>query len=99
MKAKSKMITLPCDCKCCLFVVEKSIWEGGDINYNISIQDSRHDHNYNTIWGRIKRTAKILFGKPIYYNDVHLEGEESFKKLMIDMDELAKSNFNEEGTQ
>lgn len=35
MKEKSKMITLPCDCKCCMFVVEKTMWEDGDINYNM----------------------------------------------------------------
>jgi len=99
MKEKSKMITLPCDCKCCMFVVEKSIWGDGDINYNISVQDSRYDHNYNTLWGRVKRAASILFGKPIYYSDVHLEGEEGFKKLIKDMDELAKSNLDEEGAQ
>ena len=96
MKVKSKMITLPCDCKCCMFVVEKTIWEDGDINYNITIQDSRYDHNYNTLWGRIKRAASILFGKPIYYNDVYLDGEEIFTKLVKDMDELSKSNLNEE---
>ena len=84
------MITLPCDCKCCMLVIEKTAWENGDINY-ISIQDSRYDHNYNTLWGRVKRAAKILFGKPIYYNDVHLEGEETFKKLVKDMDDLAGS--------
>ena len=92
MKEKSKMITLPCDCKCCMLVIEKTAWEDGDINYDISIQDSRYDHNYNTLWGRVKRAAKILFGKPIYYSDVHLEGEETFKKLVKDMDDLAGSN-------
>ena len=96
MKEKSRMITLPCDCKCCMFVVEKTIWEDGDINYNISIQDSRYDHNYNSLWGRIKRATSILFGKPIYYSDVNLEGEERFRKLVKDMDDLAKSNLNEE---
>ena len=99
MTKKTKMITLPCDCKCCMFVVEKSIWEDGDINYNITIQDSRYDHNYNTLWGRIKRSASILFGKPIYYSDVHLEGEEVFNKLVKDIDELAKSNLDEEVAQ
>lgn len=99
MKEKTKIITLPCDCKCCMFVVEKSMWEDGDVNYNITIQDSRYDHNYNTIWGRIKRATKILFGKPIYYSDVYLESEESFKKLIIDMDEMAKSNLDKEGAQ
>lgn len=99
MKAKSKIITLPCDCKCSMFVIEKTLWEDGDINYNITIQDSRYDHNYNTLWGRIKRAAKILFGKPIYYNDVHLENEEVFKKLVKDMDDLAKSNLGKESAQ
>ena len=96
MKEKSKMITLPCSCKCCMLAIEKTIWEDGEINYNITIQDSRYDHNFNTLWGRIKRAAKILFGKPIYYNDVYLEGEETFKKLIEDMGKLAKSNFDEE---
>ena len=96
MKNKSKMIMLPCDCKCCMFVVEKTKWEDGDINYNITIQDSRYDHNYNTIWGKIKRAVKTLFGKPIYYNDVHLEDEGAFKKLVQDMDDLLKSNLDEE---
>ena len=97
MKEKSKMITLPCDCKCCMFVIEKTVWEDGDINYNITIQDARYDHNYNTLWGRIKRATKILFGKPVYYNDVYLDGEEKFWKLAKDMDELAKSTLSEEG--
>ena len=95
MKNKSKMITLPCDCKCCMFVVEKTQWEDGDKSYNITIQDSRYDHGYNTIWGRVKRAAKILFGKPIYYNDVHLEGEDTFKKLVLDMENLLKLNLDD----
>ena len=78
-----------------MLAIEKTIWEDGEINYNITIQDSRYDHNFNTLWGRIKRAAKILFGKPIYYNDVYLEGEETFKKLIEDMGKLAKSNFDE----
>ncbi len=95
MNRKSQRITLPCDCGCCMFVVEKSVWEDGDINYNITIQDSRYDHNYNTLWGRIKRAAKILFGKPIYYNDVHLEGEESFHQLVNDLNDLARWELNQ----
>lgn len=99
MNEKSKMITLPCDCKCCMFVIEKTMLEDGDINYNITIQDSRYDHNYNTVWGRIKRAVKILFGKPIYYSDVYLEGEETINKLIQDMHALAKSNLGEEDVQ
>ena len=77
-----------------MFLVEKTKWEDGDICYDISIQDSRYDHNFNTVWGRMKRAVKILFGKPIYYNDAHFEGEEAFKKLVADMDDLAKSDLD-----
>ena len=41
MKEKSKMIVLPCDCKCCMLVIEKTVWEDNDVSYDISIQDSR----------------------------------------------------------
>jgi len=96
MNKKEKMITLPCDCKCCMFVVEKTKWEDGDISYSITIQDSRYDHNYNTAWGRIKRAAKALLGKPVYFSDVHLEGEERYKKLVGDMTDLMNLDFENE---
>lgn len=48
---------------------------------------------FDTIWGRIKRAVKILFGKPIYYNDLHLEGEERFHKLVGDMEELERLEY------
>lgn len=88
---KSKMVILPCDCKCCMFVVEKTQYEDGGANYNIAIQDSRYDHNYNTLWGRIKRACCVLFGKPIYYNDVYIEDEDVFRNLVSDMEDLLKS--------
>ncbi|RKI69701.1 hypothetical protein D7V91_04855 [bacterium 1xD42-67] len=99
MKKKSQLIALPCDCKCCMFVIEKTAWEDGSIDYGISIQDSRYDHNYNTLWGRMKRAIKILFGKPIYYNDVYLNGEETFNQLIEDMKRLKELKFSEGGIE
>jgi len=96
MNRKNKTIILPCDCKCCMFVIEKTKWDDGDVSYNITIQDSRYDHNYNTFWGRIKRAANALFGKPVYFNDVHIEDEKRFEKLVSDMDNLLKSNLENE---
>jgi len=75
-----------------MFVVEKTKWEDGDINYNITIQDSRYDHNYNSFWGRIKRAGRALFGKSIYYSDVHMEEEDTFRKLVKDMETLLESD-------
>lgn len=91
MNKASKFIILPCDCKCCMFVVEKTKWEDGTVEYNINVQDSRYDSNYNTLWGRIKRACSILFGKPIYYNDVFMEGENKFRTLVNDMQSLLDS--------
>ena len=95
MKEKSNMIVLPCDCRCCMLVIEKTVWEDGDVSYNISVQDSRYDHNYNTVWGRIKRAAKVLFGKPVSYNDLYLEGKERFHKLIEDMERLEARGYSE----
>ena len=93
MDKREKIITLPCDCKCCMLTIEKTIWENGDICYDISIQDSRYDHGYNTVWGRIKRAASVLLGKPVYFNNVHLEGDKQYAKLVHDMTDLFKSNL------
>ncbi len=87
---------LPCDCKCCMFVIEKSFRENCDIDYNISVQDSRYDHNYNTVWGRLKRAVMLLFGKPIYYNDLYIEDEESFKKFVADINDLANTTLQKD---
>ena len=99
MKEKSNMIVLPCDCRCCMLVIEKTVWEDGDVSYNISVQDSRYDHNYNTVWGRIKRAVKVLFGKPVSYNDLYLEGKERFHKLIEDMERLEAWGYTEETQQ
>lgn len=76
-----------------MFVIEKTQWEDGDINYNITVQDSRYDHSFNTLWGRLKRAASVLFGKPIYYNDVHLEDAERFEQFVQEMQDLAKTDL------
>ena len=88
MEKERKMVILPCDCRCCMFVVEKTIWQDGEVDYDISIQDSRYDHNYNTCWGRVKRAIMVLFGKPVYFNDVYIESEEKYKQLLSDMQGL-----------
>jgi len=79
-----------------MFVVEKTQWENGEINYNIKIQDSIYDHNYNTVWGRLKRAAMALFGKPVTFSDVFLDGEENYKKLIADMTDLLNSDLYSE---
>jgi hypothetical protein len=73
------MEILKCDCGCSMLVVEKTVWDDGDIDFNISIQDSRYDHNYTTLWGKLKSAMKVLFGKPVYYSDVYINKPEDFK--------------------
>lgn len=51
----------------------------GDVDYDISLQDSHFDHNYHTLWGRLKRAAKALFGKPVLDSDVYLWKESEFR--------------------
>lgn len=91
MAERRKRITLPCDCKCCMLVIEKTAWADGDIHYTISVMDARYDHGCNTLWGRIKGAVSLLFGKPVCYNEIYLEGEDAFRKLADGMDGLAKA--------
>jgi len=92
MDKKETFVFLRCDCGCSMFVVDKSEWEDGDVYYNISVQDSRYDHNYNTLLGRIKSAMKILFGKPIYYSDVLIEEPEKFKSFVKQLNELCEDS-------
>lgn len=71
-----------------MLVIDKTIWEDGDVNYNISIQDARYDHKCNTVWGRLKRAASALFGKPVYFNDIFLPGEHDYGQLLEEMKDL-----------
>ncbi|MDL2273200.1 hypothetical protein LJC34_01400 [Oscillospiraceae bacterium OttesenSCG-928-G22] len=82
MNKHESTVSIKCDCNCSMFVVEKTVWEDGEVNYNITVQDSRYDHNSATAWGRVKSAVKILFGKPLYYNDVYIEEPDKFKKFV-----------------
>ena len=90
MNKQEFMEILKCDCGCSMLVVEKTIWEDGDIDFNISIQDSRYDHNNKTIWGRIKGAMKILFGKPVYYSDVYIGKPEIYNNFVEKMKKLCE---------
>jgi hypothetical protein len=65
-----------------MIVVDKAEWEDGTVDYDISVQDSRYDHNYTTLWGRLKSAMKILFGKPVYYSDVYIGDTERFREFV-----------------
>jgi hypothetical protein len=90
MDSKETSIFLKCDCGCSMLVVEKSEWDDGEVDYNISVQDSRYDHNYTTIWGRIKSAMKVLFGKPVYYSDVYINEPEKFRGFVDKLNELCR---------
>jgi hypothetical protein len=82
MDKKETGVYLKCECGCSMLVVERTEWEDGTIDYDISVQDSRYDHNYTTLWGKIKSAAKILFGKPVYYSDVYIGDLAKFKEFV-----------------
>jgi len=88
MNKQETTVILKCDCGCSMLVVDKTLWDNGEVDYDISVQDSRYDHNYTTLWGRLKSAMKILFGKPVYYSDVYIESPERFKKFVEDLNKL-----------
>jgi hypothetical protein len=71
-----------------MLVVDKAVWEDGETNYNISVQDSRYDHNYTTVLGRLKSAVKVLFGKPVYYSDIYIDTPEKFKRFAEEISKL-----------
>ena len=96
MNKQEAMEILKCDCGCSMLVVEKTVWDDGDIDYNISIQDSRYDHNNTTIWGRIRGAIKILLGKPVYYSDVYIDKPEVYKNFVEKLSKLCESTKDKE---
>jgi hypothetical protein len=88
MAKKETSVFLKCDCGCSMLVAEKTEWDNGEIDYDISVQDSRYDHNCATLWGRIKSAAKILFGKPVYYSDVYINDTEKFRDFVKQLNRL-----------
>jgi hypothetical protein len=95
MNKQETTIMLKCDCGCSMFVVDKYVWDDGEVNYNISIQDSRYDHNYTTLWGRIKNAMKLLFGKPVYYSDVYIDKPERFQNFVGELNKLCLETTSE----
>jgi hypothetical protein len=93
MNKKESSVMLKCSCGCSMFVAEKTVWEDGDISYNLTVQDSRYDHNYNTIWGRVKSAMKVLFGKPVYYSDVYIDKPEKFKEFVDQLNKLYQADL------
>jgi hypothetical protein len=90
MDNKETSVILKCSCGCSMLVVEKTVWEDGEIDYNISVQDSRYDHNYTTLWGKLKSALKLLCGKPVYYSDVYIDKPEKFKNFVQKLNDLCR---------
>ena len=88
MDKQEDTVYLKCDCGCSMLVVDRDIWDDGEINYNISVQDSRYDHNYTTLLGKLKSAIKILFGKPVYYSDVFINNPDDYKALVEKLNKL-----------
>jgi hypothetical protein len=71
-----------------MLVIEKSEWDDESVDYTISVQDSRYDHNNHTLLGRIKGALKILFGKPVLYNDIYINDSERFTDFVRKLQNL-----------
>lgn len=78
---KRDYVRVVCDCGCCVLEFSRDRWDDGEVVYNACVLDSRYDHGVNGILGRIKRAAGVLFGKPVYFNDVMMRPDE-FDRLL-----------------
>jgi len=89
---KQQAVILRCSCagQCGMIVVDKNVYPDEEANYSITFQDSRYDHNNNTLFGRIKQSCKVLFGKPIYYSDVYIENPQKFADFVKELNGLVE---------
>ena len=78
-----------------MLVVDKDIYDD-EVSYSFSMQDSSYSHGYNTLFGRMRRACKILFGKPIYYNDIYIEDLKKFSAFVKELNELDKWSGEED---
>lgn len=90
-------ITLRCADHCTMLVIDKFeyLTEGNSerqLEYNISMQDSRYTHQFDGFFGRIKRAVKAFLGKPIYYNDIYIEDEKKIIELRDALTNLINKN-------
>jgi len=82
MVIKESTASIKCDDEGPVLVVDKRVFEDGDIDYDITVQDSRCDNKCTNLWSRFKSAGKILFGKPVYFSDVYTEDIEKFRKFV-----------------
>lgn len=87
MNDKDMIVRVECDCKCAMVQFRRIEWDDGDVDYDISVLDSRYDHNVNGLFGRLRRAFGVLVGKPVYYNDVMMSPER-FGELVDRLQEM-----------
>lgn len=86
----TKCVTVRCACMCCRLVFEKTVFGNGDSWYNVSVEDSRYDHGATGLLNRVRNAARVLFGRPVVYNDVFIEDPRRFDALVADLRELGE---------
>lgn len=84
-----RFVILPCDCRCAMMVVERIEWDDGDVDFDISVQDSYYDKSHNSLWGRLRRAAKALVGKPVCFNDVYIQDPDRFRQWVSELAAIA----------
>ena len=88
LEKKRKLVIEQCDCSCSFVVVEKFKWNDGEVNFNVTINDS----NYSRIGirERFKGFFNILCNKPIYYSDLLIRSDEAFQNWLDELKELVE---------
>lgn len=89
-------IFLRCDDMSEMLVVDRFHFSSEDKDdWNFSIQDS-YINGDNSIWQRIKRAFKILFGKPVYYADICISGNEKIIEFRDKLTEAIESECSKD---
>ena len=95
MKKQYQDIYLRCEDHAETVVFSKHTWNDGDVDYEITIEDSYCGGDYMGLKGRFKRAWMAFFANPICYTGIYCEEKERVKKFLKDCLDLIENDTEE----
>ena len=87
LRDKTKEVTIQCEDCAERVVFMQHNWEymhDGDVDYEICIEDCYCGGEDRGFFGRLKRSWRAFWAKPVYYSGIYVEDPERVRKFLCD---------------
>ena len=81
---KHKQVTLRCDDGSEAVVFTEYTFSDGEINYEITVEDSYKGKTYRGLLGRLQRAWAMFKERPVIYTGIFTEDTDKIKKFLND---------------